>query len=133
MGTRIANVIRYVADQDRSVAFWTGTIGFTVRTDVEMWPGARWVEVGPTVGETGIVLLAVNDFADEVVSKPAGFTLVTDDLVAAHAALVANGVEVGAPVTEAFGTFITFTDPDGYDYVLSQVSDVGPFAATPDP
>jgi len=121
MSTRIGNVIRYVGDQDRALAFWTEVFGFTVRVDTEMWPGARWIEVGPTDGESGITLLAVTDFADEVVRAPSGFTLVTDDLAAAHADLTARGLDISDPVTEPFGTFISFTDPDGYDYVLSQI------------
>ena len=122
MSTRIGNVIRYVADQDRAVAFWTETLGFAVRVDREMWPGARWIEVGPSGHESGITLLAATDFADEVVRRPAGFTLVTDDLMATHDALAAKGLALGEPVTERFGTFVTFTDPDGYDYVLSQLT-----------
>ena len=123
MTTRIGNVIRYVADQDRATAFWTEVVGFEVRVDREMWPGARWIEVGPADGESGITLLAATDFAEEDVRAPAGFTLVTDDLAATHAALSAAGLDVSDPVTEAFGSFVSFTDPDGYDYVLSQTED----------
>ena len=126
MSTRIGNVIRYVADQDRAMAFWTDVVGFETRIDREMWPGARWIEVGPPDGESGITILAATDFADEVVRAPAGFTLVTDDIDAAHAALTAKGLDVSDPVTEAFGIFISFTDPDGYDYVLSQLASSPP-------
>lgn len=128
MRTRIGNVVRYVADQDRAVAFWTEVLGFEVRVDTEMWPGARWIEVGPVDGESGITLLAATDFADDAIRASAGFTLVTDDLAAAHADLAAKGIDVSDPVTEPFGTFISFTDPDGYDYVLSAPATDAPFA-----
>jgi catechol 2,3-dioxygenase-like lactoylglutathione lyase family enzyme len=41
-----------VADQDRALAFYAEVLGCELRTDIEVWPGARLVEVVPP-GEWG--------------------------------------------------------------------------------
>src|ERR1700743_924578 len=57
MTTRIQNVAIPVADQDRALAFYTEVLGCELRTDVEVWPGARLVEVVPPGSDVGLVLL----------------------------------------------------------------------------
>ena len=47
MTTRIQSVSLPVADQDRALAFYTEVLGCQLSADVELWPGARWVEVVP--------------------------------------------------------------------------------------
>ena len=46
-----------VADQDRALAFYTEVLGCELRTDIEVWPGARLVEVVPPGSSVGLVLL----------------------------------------------------------------------------
>ena len=47
MTTRVQSVSIPVADQDRALAFYTEVLGCELRTDIEVWPGARLVEVVP--------------------------------------------------------------------------------------
>ena len=47
MTTRVWSVSSPVADQDRALAFYTEVLGCELRTDIEVWPGARLVEVVP--------------------------------------------------------------------------------------
>jgi catechol 2,3-dioxygenase-like lactoylglutathione lyase family enzyme len=47
MTTRVQSVSVPVADQDRALAFYTEVLGCELRTDIEVWPGARLVEVVP--------------------------------------------------------------------------------------
>ncbi len=116
----IANVVRYVVDQDRSVAFWTGRMGFEVRRDLEVTPGQRWVEVVPRGRETGLALLRAADYEADPHGGEAGFTLVVGDLREWHARMVAAGVAVTDPVDEGTGGYATFTCVDGYQHVVSQ-------------
>ena len=116
----IANVVRYVRDQERSIAFWTGRLGFEVRRDTEVSPGQRWVEVVPRGRETGIALLGAADYDADPRGGEAGFTLVVADLREWHARMVAAGVPVGDPVEAGTGLYATFTCPDGYQHVVSQ-------------
>jgi len=118
----INNVVRYVIDQDRSVEFWTGPMGFELRTDDEARPGSRWVQVAPPGRETGIALLAAADYGVEPKGGAAGFTMVVDDVRELYARLVAAGVTVTEPAEEGYGTYITMTCLDGYQHVISQLA-----------
>lgn len=57
MTTRVQSVSIPVADQDRALAFYTEVLGCELRTEVEVWPGARLVEVVPPGTDVGLVLL----------------------------------------------------------------------------
>src|ERR1700689_1427699 len=57
MTTRVQSVSIPVADQDRALAFYIDVLGCELRTDVEVWPGARLVEVVPPGSDVGLVLL----------------------------------------------------------------------------
>jgi catechol 2,3-dioxygenase-like lactoylglutathione lyase family enzyme len=116
----IGNVVRYVRDQERSIAFWTGPLGFEVRRDTEVTPGSRWVEVVPRGRETGIALLSAADYDADPHGGEAGFTLVVLDLREWHARMLAAGVPVTEPVDAGDGLYATFTCPDGYQHVVSQ-------------
>jgi catechol 2,3-dioxygenase-like lactoylglutathione lyase family enzyme len=47
MTTRVLSVSVPVADQNAALRFYTEVLGCELRTDVEVWPGARLVEVVP--------------------------------------------------------------------------------------
>jgi lactoylglutathione lyase len=127
-GLLIADVVRYVRDQDRSLAFWTERMGFELRRDAEVVPGRRWVEVCPPGRETGIVLLRAADFGADPHGGDAGFTMVVPDLRGFHARMVAAGVDVTEPADEGGGLYLTLTCPDGFQHVVSQ-----PAEAVPEP
>src|ERR1700740_1377799 len=57
MTTRVQSVSIPVADQDRALAFYTQVLGCELRTDIEVWPGARLVEGVPSGSSAGMVLL----------------------------------------------------------------------------
>jgi lactoylglutathione lyase len=116
--SRIASAILAVADQDEMVAFFVDRLGFAKTTDGQMWPGARWVEVTPPGGGTGLVLNAARDFGREPdVQYPVTFA--SPDLAATVAQLQAAGVEVTDPVTEPWGSFVRATDPEGRQLLVT--------------
>jgi catechol 2,3-dioxygenase-like lactoylglutathione lyase family enzyme len=106
--TRITSVSMQVADQDRALAFYVDVLGCQLRADVEVWPGARWVEVVPPGSEVGIALLTAES------GLPIGLRLGTDNADAAHAILTAVGAQVGSEVLrlEFAPPMFTFNDPD---------------------
>ena len=57
MTTRVLSVTIPVADQDQALRFYTEVLGCELRTDIEVWPGARLVEVVPPGSTVGLVLL----------------------------------------------------------------------------
>ncbi len=117
MTTRVQSVSIPVADQDRALAFYTEVLGCELRTDVEVWPGARWVEVVAPGSNVSLVLLA----ADSEI--PVAVRLGTTDAEAAHARLGGAGATLhddevvhldGAP------SMFHFADPDGNGLVYVQ-------------
>jgi predicted enzyme related to lactoylglutathione lyase len=118
MITRIATAILAVTDQDQMAAFFVERLGFTKTIDAEMWPGARWVEVAPPGGGTGLVLSAAKDFGrDPDPQYPMTFGCA--DLAATAAQLRAAGVEVTEPITEGWGSYIRVTDPEGRQLLVT--------------
>ena len=79
MTTRVLSVSIPVPDQDRALKFYTEVLGCEVRIDVEIWPGARLVEVVPPGSDVGLVLLPP---ASQI---PVAVRLGTSDAAAAHA------------------------------------------------
>lgn len=84
MTTRVLSVTVTVTDQDAALAFYTSVLGCEVRHDVEVWPGARMVEVVPPGSDVGIVLLPPDS------PLPRAVRLGTADADAAHARLAAT-------------------------------------------
>ncbi len=81
-----------VTDQDRSIAFYTASLGLELRFDADLGGGFRWIEVAPPGGEVMIALTAATD--DRPAGSDTGIRLLTLDAEAMHAAMVAKGVDV---------------------------------------
>lgn len=109
----------YVADQDRMVAFFTGKLGFQKRTDAEMGPGRRWIEVVPQGARTALALLKAADF-DRAPDNGYPLTFHCHDLDAAGAPLRNAGVPATDVISEPWGAYRTVTDPEGRDFIIAK-------------
>ncbi len=114
MTTRITSVTVEVADQDRALAFYRDVLGCELRADVEVWPGARWLEVAPPGSPIGIALLT------RASGLPLGVRYGTTDADDAHERLVSAGVQPHEDVlrTDYAPPMFTFPDPDGNTVIL---------------
>jgi catechol 2,3-dioxygenase-like lactoylglutathione lyase family enzyme len=130
--TRLATVYVPVTDQERALAFYTGTLGFEGRSDFPYADGERWIEVVPPGAGTSLTLLPARD------GRPAGvetgIALNVADADAAHAAFRAGGVDVddavlreGDPVVHWAGAVLAgippmfrLRDPDGNSFLIGQ-------------
>jgi catechol 2,3-dioxygenase-like lactoylglutathione lyase family enzyme len=121
MISKINTVPLYVRDQERSRQFYVERLGMEVRTDAEMSPGRRWLEVRPAGAETGFALLNAADFEMAEPGGPAPATLSSTDVRALYATLSAAGVQVTEPVVEPWSTYIVITDPDGWQFIVGEV------------
>jgi lactoylglutathione lyase len=108
-----------VRDQDKALEFYTTVLGFSKRLDVATPQGTRWIEVGPSCGGPSIALVQEHDQLRAGVET--GIRLTTADADAAHAAMLAHGVDAremlrwpGVP--PMFG----FSDQDGNGLELVQ-------------
>ena len=108
-------------DQDRSIDFYVGTLGFEKRTDVPFGGQYRWVEVYPPNGTAGIALAPPRE--SDSVGIQTGISLTTDDVDATHAELKSAGVDVDAEVSRMGGPvppMFWFRDPDGNTLLVVQ-------------
>lgn len=117
MTTRIQSVSIPVADQDRALAFYTEVLGCELRTDVEVWPGARLVEVVPPGSDVGFVLLPPDS------EIPLAVRMGTTDAEDAHQRLRDHGATLhNDEVVQMDGVppMFFFADPDGNGLVYLQ-------------
>lgn len=119
MITSIGCVVLYVADQEKSLDFYTNKLGFVEVTNAEMAPGKRWIEVAPSKASTTLVLSKAADFDVQPGSATAP-TMRCEDLQQTYDQLRAAGVNVSEPVTEPWNSYLVVTDPDGYTLVVSE-------------
>jgi catechol 2,3-dioxygenase-like lactoylglutathione lyase family enzyme len=120
-----------VRDYDEALAFYVGTLGFTLIEDTFIpEQDKRWVVVAPP-GANGCQLLLARAVGDEQTSRIGNQTggrvflfLYTDDFARDHAAYRAKGVEfVREPKREPYGTVAVFRDLYGNLWDLLQPSE----------
>jgi catechol 2,3-dioxygenase-like lactoylglutathione lyase family enzyme len=123
-----------VADVDRALAFYTQKVGFNLDVDYHPTPGFRVVQLTPPGSSCSVQLVAA-----ESPARVHNLYLVTTDLAAERAALIARGVAVGefrhkepidtwaggwAPGLDAgrrdYASFADFEDLDGNTWTLQE-------------
>ncbi len=106
-------------DQDRALEFYTEKLGFKVMTDQPFSPSQRWIELQIPGADTRVVLFTADGQADRIGSAFNG-AFQSDDVEKTYAELRERGVEfTGEPAKQPWGTFATFKDPDGNQFVIS--------------
>jgi catechol 2,3-dioxygenase-like lactoylglutathione lyase family enzyme len=120
MTTRVLSVSIPVADQDAALRFYVDVLGCELRTDIEVWPGARLVEVVPPGSDVGLVLLPPDS------EIPMAVRMGTTDADAAYSRL--QGAEAllhNDQVIHMAGLppMFFFADPDGNGLVYLQEPD----------
>ena len=119
MITHVKFVSIPTADQDRALDFWTGKIGFTLMSDQPFSDTQRWIELSIGNSPTRFVLFTPVGQEDRIGSFFNG-ALACDDVEATWRQLTERGVEfLSPPQKQPWGTFATFRDPDGNQFVLS--------------
>jgi catechol 2,3-dioxygenase-like lactoylglutathione lyase family enzyme len=119
MITHVKFVSIPTTNQDRSLAFYTGKLGFKVVTDQPFNATQRWIELRIGSSETRFVLFGMDEGMMQAGAQFNG-ALACDNVEKTHAELTAKGVEFTAPpTTEPWGTFAILKDPDGNQFVLS--------------
>lgn len=123
-----------VADQDRALTFYAEGLGFNVDIDHRISDELRLLQLTPPGSGCSIHLRLGNDSMPP--GSLEGLQLVVPDIHAAHAQLVERGVEAGdVQVFDSGGLrpsregddldnvgFLYFSDPDGNDWSVQQVS-----------
>lgn len=124
MITKIGTVSIYVSDQQRAKEFYTQTLGFELREDAPLYPGAetRWIAVAPPGAITEAILYIPDENWEHykgVVGKSQSLTFSVDDMNATYADLKARGVKfVSEPDAQPWGTYATIEDSEGNTLLL---------------
>jgi len=118
--TGVRTVSIPVDDQDAALRFYADTLGFTVLRDMPTPNGSRWIELAPAENS---VIVTLEPAAPDVTRGAIGIRFTTDDIDAAHSALVDRGVEVddilrwpGVPAMFAF------RDIDGNTFSITELA-----------
>ncbi|GAA1971077.1 VOC family protein [Microbacterium deminutum] len=113
--TGVRTVSIPVDDQDDALRFYTG-LGFAVLRDMPT-PNGRWIELAP--GRANVIL-TLEPAEPDIPRGAIGIRFTSDDVDAAHAAMIADGIDVddimrwpGVPAMFAF------RDPDGNAFSIT--------------
>jgi catechol 2,3-dioxygenase-like lactoylglutathione lyase family enzyme len=125
--TQVGRVCVTVADTDRAIDFYVGTLGFEKVVDTPMTEDGsmRWVEVA-VAGTPTTIALAPPPQGTEAGGAQTGIILDTTDVDADHAALKAAGADVDDEVTRFGGPvppMFWLRDPDGNSLIVVQPND----------
>ncbi len=133
MRQSLAHIALVVRDYDEALAFYVGTLGFTLVEDsYQPAQDKRWVLVAPpgaAPGATTILLAraATPEQAAFIGNQAGGrvfLFLATDDIARDHAAMRAKGIRfVRAPSVEPYGTVAVFADLYGNLWDLIEFAD----------
>ncbi len=122
--TKVGRVCVTVADTDRAIDFYVGTLGFEKVVDVPMGPGMRWVEVA-LPGTATTIALAPPPQGGAAGGQSTGICLDTTDVERDHAALKDAGADVDAEISRMGGPvppMFWVRDPDGNSLIVVQPS-----------
>ncbi|MBB0969466.1 glyoxalase [Dietzia aerolata] len=118
--TRVLSVSVPVAEQDAALAFYTEVLGCELVTDVEVWPGARMVEVVPPGSAVSLVLLPPDS------EIPVAIRLGTTDAQSAHDAIRESAATLHNDELirlDGIPAMVSFADPDGNGLVYLEDAD----------
>jgi lactoylglutathione lyase len=121
---KVGTVSVFVSDQDRAKNFYTEIMGFELRQDQPLYPGATATQrlVAPKGAQTEIVLYLPDENWEhykQVVGKSQAITLNVTDMDALVADLKAKGVTfLSEPDKQPWGTFVMIKDSEGSSLLL---------------
>ena len=120
---KLAIVSIPVKDQERAKSFYRDVLGLRVTHDDPFMPNGRRIELTPEGAETAITL--VTWFDNMPAGCVQGLVLATNDIEAAHQALVARGLQIGSIESASWGRYATFNDLDGNGWIIQQFAASG--------
>lgn len=140
MELKLEVIVLPVSDVDRAKAFYEN-LDFRLDADFAITPGYRIVQLTPPGSEASIIF--GEGLTTATPGSVQGLHAVVTDILTAHAELTGRGVEVsevfhdetGAfhhagtegrvagpdPERRSYGSFASFSDPDGNGWVLQEI------------
>jgi catechol 2,3-dioxygenase-like lactoylglutathione lyase family enzyme len=109
-----------VTDVDRAKAVYVDQVGFNADHDHQVNETLRFVQLTPPGSACSVALgLGLTQMAP---GSQKGLQVVVADVAAARRELIDRGVEASDVDVQPWGSFVTFSDPDGNTWSLQQLS-----------
>ena len=113
------NVIVFVSDMDRSIAFYRDILGFPLKH-----PSPKWTEFGTEGITLALHLADAHEHPHHHTTTPAGHCqigLTVPSLDTFHKAMIGKSVVcVQPPKKEEFGKLAIYADPDGMPFSVAE-------------
>jgi len=112
-------VVVPVDDVDRAIAFYRDRVGFVLDVDAQVSDDLRFVQLTPPGSACSIAIgTGITDMAP---GSQHAIQVVVPNAAEARQHLLANGVEASEVDEQAWGTFVSFDDPDGNRWSLQEL------------
>jgi predicted enzyme related to lactoylglutathione lyase len=108
-----------VSDVDRAKDFYVSQVGFSADYDHQVNDSLRFVQLTPPGSACSVVM--GTGTTDMPPGSQRGVQVVVEDVNAARQQLIANGVSASDVDVQPWGSFVTFSDPDGNTWALQQL------------
>jgi catechol 2,3-dioxygenase-like lactoylglutathione lyase family enzyme len=108
-----------VSDVDRAKSFYVDQVGFNADHDYQVNDALRFVQLTPPGSACSVVLgTGITDMAP---GSQRGLQVVVEDVESARQQLIGKGVAASEIDVQPWGSFVTFSDPDGNTWSLQQL------------
>ncbi len=108
-----------VTDVERAKSFYVDKVGFNADHDVQVHDALRFVQLTPP-GSACSVVMGVG-ITEMPPGSQRGVQMVVADVAAARGQLVSHGVDASEIDVLPWGSFVTFSDPDGNTWSLQEL------------
>ena len=120
MDWKLELVVVPVSDVDRAKTFYTEKAGFHADHDQRVSDDLRFVQLTPPGSACSIAI--GQGLTDAEPGSVRGLQMVVPDAEAARAELAARGLDVGEVQTFDWGRFVFFSDPDGNQWSVQEIT-----------
>jgi predicted enzyme related to lactoylglutathione lyase len=108
-----------VTDVDRAKSFYVDQAGFRADVDQQVNGALRFVQLTPPGSACSIAI--GTGLVDMQPGSLRGLQIVVADVEAARQQLIDRGVQASDVDVQPWGSFVTFSDPDGNTWSLQQL------------
>jgi catechol 2,3-dioxygenase-like lactoylglutathione lyase family enzyme len=119
MDCRIELIFVPVTDVDKAIEFYVDKVGFTLDMQARVNDEVRFVQVTPPTSACSIAF--GTGISDMVPGTQDGIQVVVPDAEAARRELVSRGVDATPVQVLEWGSFTSFSDPDGNTWTVQQL------------
>jgi catechol 2,3-dioxygenase-like lactoylglutathione lyase family enzyme len=127
MECKIELIFIPVTDVDKAIDFYVNKVGFTLDMQARVDEHTRFVQVTPPTSACSIAF--GEGITDMTPGTQNSIQVVVTDAEAARRELVERGVDAPEVKTLAWGSFTSFSDPDGNTWTLQQLPPPGSYDA----